>query len=178
LELCGLECNARLWAVKVLSYLKAAYSVPRYCVSALEIMHESPWAWRAALIAFWGTLQFSHRLHDRPHIIVLFTWSLAFDILRNFCRFPQTLHIVARFPYCWCRWQNIRREKGVLILCDSLVRLLLGGTDICLVDMMMADVMTRLTVIDRMIAKAHVSLFNDTVSNSRMTSNDWYVMGI
>jgi len=65
-----------------------------------------------------------------------------------------------------------------LILCDSLVRLLLGGTDICLVDMMMADVMTRLTVIDRMIAKAHVSLFNDTVSNSRMTSNDWYVMGI
>jgi hypothetical protein len=33
LELCGLECNARLRAVKVLSYLKAAYSVPRYCVS-------------------------------------------------------------------------------------------------------------------------------------------------
>lgn len=71
-----------------------------------------------------------------------------------------------------------QKEKGVSILCDSLVRLLLGGTDICLVDMMMADVMTGLIVMNRMITKPHVWLFNDTVSNSRMTSNDWYVMGI
>jgi hypothetical protein len=125
-----------------------------------------------------NTLQFSHRLHDRPHIIALFTWSLAFDIPRNFYRFPRTLHIIARFPYCWYRWQNIRREKGVSILCDSLVRLLLGGTDICLVEIMMAGAMTGLIVMNRMITKPHVWLFNDTVSNSRMTSNDWYVMGI
>jgi hypothetical protein len=63
-------------------------------------------------------------------------------------------------------------------LCDSLVRLLLGGTDICLVDMMMAGAMTGLIVMNRMITKPHVWLFNDTVSNSLITSNDWYVMGI
>lgn len=43
---------------------------------------------------------------------------------------------------------------------------------------MMADMMTNLTVMNKMITKPHVWLFNDTVSNSCMTSNDWYVMGI
>lgn len=73
-----------------------------------------------------------------------------------------------------------QKREGVLILCDSLVRLLLGGTDICQVDMMMDDRMTGVIVMNRIITKPHVWLCNDIVSNSRMTSNDWYVyvMGI
>ena len=45
---------------------------------------------------------------------------------------------------------------------------------------MMDDRMTGVIVMNRIITKPHVWLCNDIVSNSRMTSNDWYVyvMGI
>jgi hypothetical protein len=49
-----------------------------------------------------------------------------------------------------------QKREGVMILCDSMFRLLLGGTDIFLVDMMVDDMMTGLIVMNRLITRPRV----------------------